>query len=1003
MKTIYKKLLFLFLLLPFGALAQSTLSGVVLDSKTSQPLPGVNVIVQGANSSTTTDFDGKFQVGGLKSGDKVVFSFVGYNSQTITFSGQKSVNITLEESANQLQEVVVQVGYGTVKKKDATGSVSTLTTKDFNKGANVTAENLLNGRIAGVTVNAGGGAPGSGSQIRIRGGSSLSASNDPLIVIDGLPVTNTTNTGSTSILAALNPNDIESFNVLKDASATAIYGSRAANGVIIINTKKGSKKLAVEYNFQYGSGRLYNQVDVFNTRDFIAQVEANTINGLLSAGSTNLLGVDDPTTSVSDDLSTPGIIEGRILYNTDWQKKIYRRTDYVDNSVSIRGSLFNKIPAKLTLGNTYQQGLRLTNDFNRNSASVVLNPSFFNDHLKLRLNANFTNENNRFADGVEGTAIRFDPTKPVYDAASPYDGFFEYRNGNTTADFLTQVPRNPVAQLYQTNDTGINNRVLGNFEIDYKFHFFPALRAVVNLGFDESNGERRRLVGNTALTGFINGNTLYGTNEYSEATRRNKLLDAYFVYNKKFNKVNFELTSGYSYQKFQVYGFNTFNVNNPTAQAPRSFANPDEVLIGLFGRTNISINDKYLFTFSLRRDGTSRFSDANRWGNFPSAAFAWKFGQDVFKDSKVVSDMKLRLGWGIAGQQEIPVGDFYLERYNVGDTNSQYYFANSPYPVGVPAPRNPDLKWETTTTYNVGLDYGLFNNRITGSLDAFYKQTNDLYFGDTPYADGSNFSNSGPANIGSFSTKGIEFSMNADVIKRDNLNWNVNFNATKFERRIDELPAGSDVFFGQAGGTGGTVQIHREGYTPGSFFVYKQLYSTDGSPIEGAFADLNGDGIINGDDRYIYKNPDPDLVLGFASSFNYKNFDFSFNMRASFGNRIYNALKANRAYNALLKPDAELGNVLTSVLDTNFTNVNGENVISDIYIENGSFLRMDNITMGYTFPNWLGKASLRLFTGVQNAFIITDYDGLDPEINDGRDNTIYPRQRQFLFGANVKF
>lgn len=1003
MKTIYKKLLFLFLLLPFGVLAQSSLSGVVLDSQTKQPLPGVNVIVQGANSSASTDFDGKFQLGGLKSGDKVVFSFVGYDSQTITFSGQKTVSISLVESANQLQEVVVQVGYGTVKKKDATGSVTTLTTKEFNKGANVTADNLLNGRIAGVTVNAGGGAPGSGAQIRIRGGSSLSASNDPLIVIDGLPISNSNTTGSTSILAALNPNDIESFNVLKDASATAIYGSRAANGVIIINTKRGSKKLSVEYNFQYGTGRLFNQVDVFSAKDFIAKVEANTINGLLSPGSTNLLGVDDPTTSVSDDLSTPGIIEGRILSNTDWQRAIYRRTDFVDNSLSIRGSLFNRIPAKLTLGNTYQQGLRLTNDFTRNSASVVLNPNFFNDHLKLRLNANFTNENNRFADAVEGTAIRFDPTKPVYDAASPFDGFFEYRNGNTTADFLNQVPRNPVAQLMQTNHTGINNRIIGNFEIDYKFHFFPELRAVVNLGFDESNGERRRLVGNTALTGFINGNTLFGTNEFTEQTRRNKLLDAYFVYNKKFSNVNFELTSGYSYQKFQNYGFNTFNVNDITAPDPRGFASPDEVLIGLFGRTNISINDKYLFTFSLRRDGTSRFSEDNRWGNFPSAAFAWKFGQDVFKNSKVVSDMKLRLGWGITGQQEIPVGDFYLERYNIGDPNSQYSFANLPYPVGVPAPRNPDLKWETTTTYNIGLDYGLFNNRITGSLDAFYKQTDDLFFNDTPYADGSNFSNSGPANIGSFSTKGIEFSLNADVIKRDNLNWSVNFNATKFERRIDELPVGADLLFGQAGGTGGTVQIHREGYTPASFFVYKQLYSTDGSPIEGAFADLNGDGIINGDDRYIYKNPDPDFVLGFASNFNYKNFDFSFNMRASIGNRIYNALKANRAYNALIKPDAELGNVLTSVLDTNFNNVNGENVISDIYIENGSFLRMDNITMGYTFPNWLGKASLRLFTGVQNAFIITKYDGLDPEINEGRDNTIYPRQRQFLFGANVKF
>ncbi|MDI9256500.1 SusC/RagA family TonB-linked outer membrane protein [Flavobacterium sedimenticola] len=1004
MKTIYKKLLFLFLLLPFGAIAQSALSGVVVDGKSKQPLPGVNVIVQGAQNSTSTDFDGKFQLNGLKNGDKVVFSFIGYDSKTVTFSGQKSVNVSLDESANQLQEVVVQVGYGTVKKKDVTGSVATLTTKDFNKGTNVTAENLLNGRIAGVTVNSGGGAPGTGSQIRIRGGSSLSASNDPLIVIDGLPVTNSTNSGSTSILAALNPNDIESFNVLKDASASAIYGSRAANGVIIINTKKGSKKFGVEYNFQYGSGKLYNQVDVFNAKDFISQVEANTINGILSAGSTNLLGVDDPNTSLTDDLSTPGIIEGRILYNTDWQKAIYRRTDFVDNSLTVKGSLFNRIPARLTIGNTYQQGLRLTNHFNRNTASVVLNPNFFNDHLKLRFNANFANENNRFADGVEGTAIRFDPTKPIYDASSPYDGFFEYRNGNTTADFLNQVPRNPVAQLRQTYDTGMNNRVLGNFEIDYKFHFFPDLRAVVNLGFDEANGERTRKVGTTALTGFINGNTLYGTNEYSEATRRNKLLDAYFVYNKKFNKINFELTTGYSYQKFQVYGYNTFNVNNPTAQPPRAFANPDEVLLGFFGRTNISINDKYLFTFSLRRDGSSRFSDANRWLNSPAAAFAWRFGQDLFKDSKVVSDMKLRLGWGVTGQQDIPVGDFYLERYNVGDPNSQYYFASSPYPVGIPAPRNPNLKWESTTTYNLGLDYGLFDDRITGAIDAFYKKTNDLYFGDTPYADGSNFSNSGPANIGSFSTKGIEFSLNADVIKRDNLNWNINFNATKFERRIDELPAGSDVFFGQAGGTGGTVQIHREGYTPGSFFVYKQLYSTDGSPIEGAFADLNGDGIINGDDRYIYKNPDPDLVLGFASSFNYKNLDFSFNMRANLGNRIYNALKANRAYRALLKPDAELGNVLTSVLDTNFTNVNGENVISDIYIENGSFLRMDNITVGYTFPKWLdGKASLRLFTGVQNAFIITDYDGLDPEINNGRDDTIYPRQRQFLFGANVKF
>lgn len=999
MKPIYKKLLFLLLLLPFGALAQSSLSGNVVDSSTSQPLPGVNIIVQGAQNSTTTDFDGKFQLGSLKNGDKISFSFIGYETQTISYSGQKEVTVSLDESANQLQEVVVQVGYGTVKKKDVTGSVTQLAAKDFNKGANVTAENLLSGRVAGVTINAGGGAPGSGSQIRIRGGSSLSASNDPLIVIDGLPVSNDSNVGATSILASLNPNDIESFNILKDASASAIYGSRAANGVIIITTKRGGKKLSVDYNFQYGSGRIANKLDIMNSSQYSAFIQEFHPTRFAELGLINPNIVDNPSTPIN---------EAQEIYNTDWQDAIYRRTDFVDNNLSIRGQLFNRIPAKLTIGNTYQEGLRLTNEFTRNNVAIALNPKFFDDHLKLNVSALYSNERNRFANSVEGTAIRFDPTKPINNPYSNnFSGFFEYENTSLPGGLAAQSPRNPVADLLQTNDKGENNRFLGNFEVDYKFHFFPALRAVVNLGFDESNGVRniRKGIVGIGSSELLNNNFI-GTDIGDEDTRRNKLLDAYFVYNKKFGNTNVEATAGYSYQKFEYYGFRSGNRNNPTSV--ESFpASPDEVLIGYFARTNISLNDKYLFTLAMRRDGTSRFSEENRWGNFPSAAFAWKIKEDFFKDNKTISDLKLRLGWGISGQQAIPVGDFYLPRYSTGLLNSQYSFDGVPFQVGVPQSYNPNLKWEETASYNVGLDYGLFGGRITGAIDAFYKLTDDLFFNETPYADGSNFGNQGPANGGSFSTKGIEFNLNADVVKSDNFNWNVNFNAAKFERRIESLPSGVvEQFTGGTGlGFGGTSQIRRVGFTPDSFYVYKQLYAANGAPVDGAFADLNGDGIINENDRYIYKNPDPDAVFGFSSNMNYKNFDFSFFLRASVGNRILNQVNAVRAYsNYAVNNDGQLANIPNAFNETGFADNGGTIALSDIYVENGSFLRMDNITLGYTFPTWLdGKASLRLFTGVQNAFIITEYSGLDPEINGGLDNTIYPRQRQFLFGANVKF
>lgn len=979
MKTIYKKLLFLFLLLPFGALAQSTLSGVVVDSKTNQPLPGVNVIVQGANSSTTTDFDGKFQVGGLKSGDKVVFSFVGYNSQTITFSGQKSVNITLEESANQLQEVVVQVGYGTVKKKDATGSVTVISSKDFNKGANVTVDNLLNGKVAGVTINSNGGSPGAVPTIRIRGGSSLLANNDPLVVLDGLPM-------DSRVLATLNPNDVESFTILKDASATAIYGSRASNGVIIITTKKGGKELQVEYNFQYGSGTKINKIDVLSASQFREVVNANY--PVLDPGDANATFNE----SIRNKLGTA---------NTDWQEEIYRRTDYMDNSLSLKGNLFKRIPSRLTIGNTYQEGLRLTDKLNRTSVSLNMSPSFFDNHLKTRLSINYTESKRRNAPGVEGSAILMNPTQPVYDPTSPFGGFYETRNGNDLSDFAPIAIPNPVAQLLQTNNTSENYKLFGNFEIDYKFHFLPELRWVTNLGYDRDTGFSRNITPINARTSPIRLNEFIGNNTYSDGESTNKLLDTYFVYAKGIKNLKFDLTAGYSYQKFEGFGFTTRNINNPD-DLPQNFVNDDIIYVGLIGRSNISYKDKYFMTLSYRRDGTSRFGETNRWGNFPAVSVAWKLKQEFFENSTNLSELKLKAGWGVTGQQDIGAGLFYLPQYFLGNQNTQYSIDGNYFPVAQPGGYNPNLKWEETTTYNLGIDFGFKDNRLNGSLDFFYKKSDDL-FQNAPFADGSNFTNEGPQNIGSMSVKGFELNLNYDIIRGEDFNWGVNFNATKFERRIDEIAGGVPIFVGNIG-IGTESQIMQEGFTPNSFYVYKQLYSADGSPILGAFADLNGDGIVNASDRYIYKNSDPDLLLGFSTTINYKNFDLGFNLRASLGNRILNVIQSRSSYYDQLLNGGELQNLPTSVLDYNFSTRSNGQILSDLFVENGSFLRMDYATLGYTFQKWLeGKATLRIFTGVQNPFIITKYSGLDPEFSGGNDQAIYPRQRQILFGANVKF
>ena len=1000
MKTMLKKLLFFMLILPISVLAQNTFLGKVTDATSNLAMPGVSVTIAGTTSGTFTEADGTFTLKNVNSGDTVTFSFLGYKMETITFTNQQNFTISLQQEGQGIEEVVV-IGYGKVKKKDATGAVTQISSKDFNKGATPTVENLLNGRVAGLQINTGGG-PASGSAIRIRGGASINASNDPLIVVDGLPISNETPAGSRNFLATLDPNTIESISVLKDASATAIFGSRASNGVIIITTKKGGKSLKVDYNFQYGSGKHYRKIDVLTSDEFVNAIRQYQPSRL------NDLGVDDPTTSVSDDPMTPNIIEGRILYNTDWQEELFKRTDYVNNNLSLSGSLFDAIPTRLSIGNTYQEGLILTDKFNRTSASLNLSPSLFKNHLKLNLNTNFSNEKNNFARVPIGSALRFDPTKPVYNLGSQWGGFYEHTAGGALNGNLLQGGRNPIAEVLQSTNQGKVNRMLGNFQIDYKLHFFPELRAVVNLGYDSSSGEGvSRVARNAAVSDGTGGNSLsnkFGEKSLYESNFSNKLLDGYLVYNKTFGKLDLEATGGYSYQKFEAKRYtsgNTFNSNS----IPDYDTSTDRVLIGFFGRTNLSYNDKYLLTLTYRRDGTSVFAKENQFGNFPAASFAWKLNNEFFKGSKTISDLKLRVGVGISGQQDLGRNDYFQAQYLTSQTNgSQYVFGTTPIIVGLPKDYNPKLKWEETTTYNVGLDYGLFNNRISGSVEGYYKVSEDLLF-TAPFADGSNFANSGPQNIGSLDIKGIELTLNADIIKKENFTWNVNFNASKFERRIKELKTVNNTPTGGiGGGTGGNIQVFSEGWTPNSFYVYKQLYNTDGTPIQGAFADLNGDNIINDDDKYIYKNTDPDLLMGFQSSMNYKNIDFSFNLRASIGNRLYNNVNSANAYTGLLLDNAVLGNIPSSTFESNFTNSGNNVIFSDYYIENASFLKMDNITLGYTFPKWLeGKASVRLSAGVQNAFVITKYSGLDPEVFSGIDNTIYPRQRQILFGANIKF
>lgn len=958
--------------------AEETVKGKVQDDK-GNALPGASVALKGTNRGVTTNSEGEFSIN-IPNGQAVlVVSFIGFNSQEIALANRTNINVVLVEDLKTLTEVVV-IGYGSQKKKDLTGSIATINAEDFNRGNISSPDQLLTGKVAGVQITSNGGAPGSSSTIRIRGGASLNANNDPLIVIDGVPLDNSTINGAPSALSLINPNDIESFNILKDASATAIYGSRASNGVIIITTKKGKAGSGIKVNFstQGSLAQKTGTVDVLSADQFRALVNAQGNSAQIA-----VLGKE----------------------NTNWQEQIYRTAFVSDNNLSLTGSI-KGTPFRVSVGYTNQDGILKTSNMARTSASIGFSPLLLNKHLKIDVNIKGTDIQNVFANqGAIGAAVAFDPTQPVYSSnANLYGGFYEWLNADGSPN--TIATRNPVGLLEQTSDKSSVQRSIGNIQLDYKFHFLPALRANVNAGYDYSKSDGHRFVPASAASNFSNG----GENKVYTQNKNNKLFDFYLNYVKDLKAIEskVDVMAGYGYQDF----INETSELVKDAAETKTFSNnpykTQNTLVSFFGRLNYSLQDRYLLTFTLRQDGSSRFSKENRWGTFPSAAFAWKVTEmDFLKNSNVLSDLKVRLGYGITGQQDIGQNFAYLARYTPSLANAQYQLGNTFYTTLRAEGYDANIKWEQTATSNAGIDFAFKKARLSGSVDYYLKQTTNL-LNVIPVAAGTNLTNQLLTNVGSMENQGFEFMLNYNPIHSEDFDWNIGLNATYNKNKITKLTNNNDPSYqgvlvgGISGGVGSTIQIHSVGYPASSFYVLKQVYDKNGKPIEGVYEDSNGDGKITSDDQYRYKSPAPQVFLGFNSQMTYKNFNFAFVLRSNLGNYVYNNINSSLgAYRNFAGSNGYLANVVSNV---NVTQFKESQFFSDYYMENASFLRMENINIGYNFAKVFGSnTNMRINATVQNVFTVTNYTGLNPEVQGGIDNNIYPMPRTYSLGLNIGF
>lgn len=970
-------------------LAQSTISGTVTDAETGESLPGVNVTVKGmASRGTSTTPDGTYTLKVPSSQDTLVFSFVGYIKQEIPIRGRSTLDVTLSPDVQQLEDVVV-IGYGTQQREDNTGSVTSVSADDFNEGAITSPEELFRGKTAGVSVTSNDGAPGSGATIRIRGGSSLSASNDPLYVIDGVPLDGSGVSGMRSPLNTINPNDIESISILKDASATAIYGSRASNGVVLIETKQGKvgQQLAVNYTGKVSYQTKAKELEVLSADDF-----RNVIEERFGQNGTQYLGDA----------------------NTDWQDRIYENAFSQEHNLSFTGA-YDNLPYRLSLGFSGNNGILRTSQMKRLTGSLALTPSFFDDALKVDLNIKGMQVNNQFANrGAIGNAFRFDPTKPVTldDENAPYGGYYTWTDPNS-GNPIPIAPDNPVALLNQTNDESTVYRSIGNLKLDYEMPFISNVNANLNVGYDYSDvGDGLYTVPENAAFAD-DGSEATGIRRNYDQKKENELLDFYLKYNEDYDSIDsrLDLTAGYSWEHHYSRGSEyqtNFNRSDTVVVDQDTDYETEYYIVSFFGRMNYTLKDKYLLTATLRQDGTSRFSEDNRWGLFPSAALAWKLHEEPFLSGvDLINQFKLRLGYGVTGQQRIGQGDYpYLGTYTYSEPNARYQFGDEFVQTLRPEGYNANLKWEETTTYNIGLDFGLLEDRITGSIEAYHRQTDDL-LNVVPVSAGTNFTNRILSNVGTLEVRGLEFNITGSPISTENTYWEIGFNATHNVDKITKLTTVDDpdyigVETGDiSGGVGNTIQIHSVGHPRSSFYVYEQVYDENGDPIEGLYVDRNGDGQITADDKYRYESPNADVTLGLSSRVEYKNWDASFSARANLGNYVYNNVASNNGFYSDMLYNQYIRNAPVSIKQTDFYNAQFH---SDYYVENASFLRMDNIAVGYTLNNLFDQVkSLRVSATVQNAFVITNYSGLDPEVFSGIDNNLYPRPRTFVLGLNLNF
>jgi TonB-linked SusC/RagA family outer membrane protein len=991
-------LLLVLLFLGTLALAQTkVISGKVTDAKDGTPLGGVSVMTRGNLPGTTTDAAGNFRITVPDSVKTLFFSFVGFTSKEMP-ANAGNLQVALAALNTSLNEVVV-IGYGSTRKKDLTGSVATVTAKDFQKGSIASPEQLIAGKVPGVSIISNGGQPGVGSTIRIRGGASLSASNDPLIVIDGVPLDNDPIAGAGSPLSFINPNDVESFTILKDASATAIYGTRASNGVIIITTKKGrSDALRVNFNSVNSVSVITKKVSVLSGDQVRTIVNANG-----TAAQKAMLG----------------------SANTDWQEEIYRAATGTDNNINITGGI-KKLPYRLSIGYQYLNGVLRTDHLQKTSAALALNPVFFNNHLKVDLNLKASLLNARFGNQAAiGAANSFDPTQPVYVKSKRYGGYFEWVD--STGTLVNLAGKNPLGLLEQRYDKSKPVRGIGNLQLDYKFHFLPDLRANLNMGFDASDGKGTLFINDSAAVDY----TRKGRSTEYQQRKKNTVLEFYLNYVKEIKAIHsrVDVMAGYSYNDYltKIYNYADYDAHGtklPNSDPAFPYDEPRHTLISFFGRANYSFKDRYLLTATLRRDGSSRFSPNNRWALFPSVALAWKIKDEAFLiTSPLVSDLKLRLGYGVTGQQDA-IGNYdYLSYYSLSAVNAAYQLGNTYVQGYRPGGFYADRKWEQTATTNLGIDFGFFNSRITGSIDFYLKKTTDL-LNKVPQPAGSNFSAYIIANVGDMENKGVEFSINTQPIHKDNFGWDVGFNITYNKNTITKLTIVSDTSYAGvptgniAGGIGGQFAlIHSVGHPKNTFYLYQQVYDKSGKPIEGVFVDRNGDGIINQNDLARSKSADPKVLLGFTTNVSWGKWNAGCVMRASIGNYVYNNTYSQTGVLNQLLGNTVLYNVSSNYLTTQFKGSNAQTLLSDYYIQNGSFVRMDNLNISYNIGQiYHNKATLRINGTVQNVFVITKYTGLDPEIGPGNptttntspntpgiDNNFYPRPRIFSLGLNLAF